>query len=156
MIRMVIKMDNIKKIVDRVKEEISQVKENDGLCYFASNNVLFDLDMASIKAEMFNIREVADISFDHYFVLADSLDGKYLIDLTYGQFVKKDGKLRFFDRWPSEILLESKEGVEILEKLINDGYLSVSDNEFELYLKSFNPNFEMFFSLEDLMPSRTR
>lgn len=150
-------MDDIKNIVDKVKSEISVVKENDGLCYFASNNVLFDLDMASIKAEMFNIREVADASYDHYFVLANlSFDKKYLIDLTYDQFIKKEGELRFFDRWPSEVLEESAEGKKLLENLLKDGYCQIGDSEFELYLKSFNPSFEMFFSLEDLMPSKIR
>lgn len=147
---------DIKAIVSKVKGEVSLANESDGLCYYACNNVLYDLEDASIMADMFNIRDVIDMPYDHYFVLANESDKKYLIDLTYEQFVKKDGELRFFNEWPSEVLKKSEEGKNLLNNLLNDGYSLVGDSEFITYLKGFNSEFEPFFTLDDMISSKIR
>jgi len=149
--------NDIKDVVSKVKDELSLVNETAGLCYYASNNVLFDLDYRGIDSFVFNVRELCDIDYDHYFVLANKDEkNKYLIDLTYSQFLEKNDKPRFFEKWPGVILKESIEGKKILDNLTNNGYLLVDDNDFYIYLKSFNPNLEMFFTLDDLVPLKTR
>ena len=148
---------DIKDVIAKVKEELSVVNETAGLCYYASNNVVFDLEYKGIESFLFNVREICDIDFDHYFVLANKDENnKYLIDLAYSQFLEKKEKPRFFEKWPSAILNESEEGKRILDNLKNNGYLLVDDNDFYTYLKSFNPNLEIFFTLDDLLPLKTR
>lgn len=81
---------------------------------------------------MYNIRNLTDVSFDHYFLIADG----FLIDLTYSQFLPKNGELRFFEKWPSTVLKNSSEGEKILNSLLNDGYFKI-DNNIDVYLSSF-------------------
>ena len=114
-------LDDLKKIINNVKEEISVANELDGLCYYASNNIAFDLDKALINSEIFNIREMADTNYDHFFVLAFLKNNFYLIDTTYFQFVKKEGRnIRFSDNWPGDILKENNE--KLLNNLLKEGY----------------------------------
>ena len=150
------KMDEeiIKEIVLNVKKEIVGIDDVSGLCFYTSNNISYDLNALGIKNQIFNIRDLADADYDHYFVLANS---NYLIDLTYSQFLKKENHtLRFFDEWPSEILLKSEKGKIILEDLLSQGYI-ITDNEMmNLYLKSFNEYLDPIFTLGDLTSKKSR
>ena len=149
-------MDMIKEVINRIKAELSSVSSTDGLCYYASNNVCFDLEKMNIRASMFNVREMAFVDYDHYFVLV-RLDGCYLVDLTYLQFCKKENhELRFFDDFPATILESSERGSVILNSLLTDGYCLIEDNDLSLYLKSFNPGFDCFFTIDDIFPSKIR
>ncbi|MBR3362858.1 MAG: hypothetical protein IKG40_02915 [Bacilli bacterium] len=136
----------IKQVINNVKGEISIVDEVDGLCYYASNNIIYDLSKNDIKADMYNISELADVDYNHYFVLIK--DYNYLVDVTYFQFVKNDSKLRFFKKWPGEILEKNNNG--LLQKLINDGYAKIDNKDLYNYLESFNEAFAAIFTLEDL------
>ena len=142
----------IEKLINIVKEEISLVNEVDGLCYFASNNLLFDLQNAYIDAFMFNIRDLALTDFDHYFlIIKDSKD--YLVDLTFKQFVKEEGKRNRISKivkWPSEILEETELGQKVLNSLINDGYMELNDEVLNIYLKCFNSSLDFLVSLDDI------
>ena len=140
----------LKPIVDKVKKEIEKAPEIDGLCFYAANNLKYDLDSENIESEIFNIRDLADIDFDHYFILA-KLDNDYLIDLTYSQFARKKGmNIRFFDNWPEEVLKSTKEGEQLLNNLIKDGYSLINDDLFYQYIHSFNEKIEPFFTIEDV------
>ncbi len=142
----------IEKLINIVKEEISLVNEVDGLCYFASNNLLFDLQNAYIDAFMFNIRDLALTDFDHYFlIIKDSKD--YLVDLTFKQFVKEEGKRNRISKivkWPSEILEETELGQKVLNSLITDGYMELNDEVLNIYLKCFNSSLDFLVSLDDI------
>lgn len=149
-------MSDFVNIINNVKEELSLSGDTEGLCYYAANNVNFDLDSINVFSLVFNIRDMMVADYDHYFALA-KMDDYYLIDLTFEQFDEKAGhELRFFDNWPALELQNSLEGKRIYNNLVNDGYSLITNEDFSLYLKSFNPEFECFFTLDDIMPSKVR
>lgn len=141
--------DVLNKVIDNVKKEISVASFVNGLCYYASNNIVYDLDKALINSEMFNISEISDTNYNHWFVLARLDCETYLIDTTYFQFARKNEDLRFFEKWPSEIL--EKRNKKLLKNLLIDGYSKVNDEDFYDYLSGFNENFRPMFTLDDLM-----
>lgn len=144
--------EKIGTIVNAVKGELSAVNNVDGLCYYASNNICFDLEQQGIMASVFNIRDMADVSYDHYFVLAYD-DNYFLIDLTFNQFKNiENSELRFFDEWPATVLLKDNE--ELAVKLLNDGYSIISDEDLYSYLSSFNSEFIGLFTLDDVLEVR--
>ncbi|MBR2833945.1 MAG: hypothetical protein IKE75_05975 [Bacilli bacterium] len=140
--------EKIKNVVNNVKEEISIVKEVDGLCYYASKKITDDLKENGVECDICNINEYADVDYDHYFVLAYPREDVYLIDITYSQFAKKNAKLRFFKKWPSELL--EKNNNELLQNLLSDGYAEINDSDLYDYLGSFNESFMPVFTLDDL------
>ena len=87
-------MDSIIDVVNKVKSELMCAENIDGLCYYASNNVCYDLENLNIPAEILNIRDMALVDYDHYFVLIRGNDEieHLLIDLTFSQFGK--GKMK--------------------------------------------------------------
>lgn len=150
-------MDSVVDVVNKVKAELSEVSNTDGLCYYASNNVCYDLESLNIPAEILNIREMADVDYDHYFVLTRGNDEikHCLIDLTFSQFAKKDNEtLRFFENWPLEELKNSDR--KLADNLIKDGYSLITDEDLYLYLNSFNTSYECFITLDDIMSFKTR
>lgn len=152
-------MDNVIDVVNKVKLELSEAENTEGLCYYAANNVCYDLEELNIPAEIFNIREMAEVDYDHYFVLTKGNDEikHLLIDLTFSQFSKKDNEsLRFFDNWPKEELEKTERGQILSNNLIKNGYTLITDEDLYLYLNSFNPNYECFFTLDDIMSFKTR
>ncbi|MBR3229977.1 MAG: hypothetical protein IKF91_04035 [Bacilli bacterium] len=124
----------IRITIDYVLDEIKKtnIDNFDGLCFYFSQNIMSYLEEQGIETKIYNIRDLTDIMFDHYFLIADG----FLIDLTYSQFLPKNGELRFFDEWPSNILKNSIEGEKILNSLLSDGYFKI-DNNFDIYLNSF-------------------
>ena len=114
--------------------KVSNVESFDGLCYFFSNNVMCDLLEQGFNVLMLNIRDYTDVNYDHYFLVANH---EYLIDLTYSQFLPKEGKIRFFEDFPANILSKSQDGKIILNELINNYYIKLKDNYLNLYLGSF-------------------
>ena len=124
----------IKITIDYVLDEFrdTNISNFDGLCFYFSNNIKSYLEEQGIIADMYNIRDLSDIDYDHYFLIADG----FLIDLTYSQFLPKSGKLRFFEDFPSNILKSSIEGKMILNRLLKDGYFKINNN-LNVYLNCF-------------------
>ena len=124
----------IKITIDYVLGEFrdTNISNFDGLCFYFSNNIKSYLEEQGIPADMYNIRDLSDIDYDHYFLIADG----FLIDLTYSQFLPKRGKLRFFEDFPSNILKSSIEGKMILNRLLKDGYFKINNN-LHIYLNCF-------------------
>lgn len=124
----------IKITIDYVLDEVKgfNITNLDGLCFYFSQNIFSYLSEQGIDVSMYNIRDLANANFDHYFLIADG----FLIDLTYSQFLPRDGELRFFKDWPSNILNSSDEGRNILNNLLNNGYFKL-DNNLDIYLNSF-------------------
>jgi len=152
-------MDSIIDVVNKVKSELMCAENIDGLCYYASNNVCYDLENLNIPAEILNIRDMALVDYDHYFVLTRGNDEieHLLIDLTFSQFGKRENEsLRFFDNWPVLELEKSEKGKVLADNLINNGYSLITDEDLYLYLNSFNPNYECFFTLNDIMSFKTK
>ena len=152
-------MDSIIDVVNKVKSELMCAENIDGLCYYASNNVCYDLENLNIPAEILNIRDMALVDYDHYFVLIRGNDEieHLLIDLTFSQFGKRENEsLRFFDNWPVLELEKSEKGKVLADNLINNGYSLITDEDLYLYLNSFNPNYECFFTLNDIMSFKTK
>lgn len=152
-------METVIDVVNKVKLELMEAENTDGLCYYACNNVCYDLDKLGIYAEMFNIREMAEVDYDHYFILTKENDKtkNILIDLTFSQFRKQDNsELRFFDSWPLEELENSNQGKALANNLLNQGFSFIDNDDFYLYLRSFNPNLECFFTLDDIISFKTR
>ena len=140
--------EKIDEIINNVKKEISIVNEVSGLCYYAANNIYCDLRKNNIKAEVYDIKEIIDIDYSHYFVLAYENENNYLIDVTYSQFVKTTERPRFFQKWPGEILENNNK--ELLKNLLKYGYAKINNNDLYDYLKSFSINFIPIFTLKDL------
>lgn len=124
----------IRITIDYVLDEFKKtnLSDFDGLCFYFSNNIKSYLEEQDIDVKILNICELTNVNFDHYFLIADG----YLIDLTYRQFLPRNGKLRFFDDFPSNVLKKSLEGEKILNCLLNDGYFKI-DNNLNVYLDSF-------------------
>lgn len=124
----------IKITIDYVLDEFKNinVSDFDGLCFYFSNNIKSYLEEQDIDVKILNIHDLTNVNYDHYFLIADN----FLIDLTYSQFLPKNGKLRFFDDFPSNFLKKSLEGEKILNCLLNDGYFKI-DNNLNVYLNSF-------------------
>jgi len=132
-------MDSIIDVVNKVKSELMCAENIDGLCYYASNNVCYDLENLNIPAEILNIRDMALVDYDHYFVLTRGNDEieHLLIDLTFSQFGKRENEsLRFFDNWPVLELEKSEKGKVLADNLINNGYSLITDEDLYLYLNS--------------------
>lgn len=117
-------------VLDEIKD--ANIDNYDGLCFYFSHNIKSYLKQQGIEAKLYNIRDLTDVDFDHYFLIADD----FLIDLTYSQFLSKKGNLRFFDKWPSDVLNSTLEGKKILNCLLNDGYFKINNNLY-VYLGSF-------------------
>ena len=117
-------------VLDEIKD--ANIDNYDGLCFYFSHNIKSYLEQQGIEAKLYNIRDLTDVDFDHYFLIADD----FLIDLTYSQFLSKKGNLRFFDKWPSDVLNSTLEGKKILNCLLNDGYFKINNN-LDVYLGSF-------------------
>ena len=124
----------IRITIDYVLDEFKKtnLSDFDGLCFYFSNNIQSYLEEQDIDVKILNICDLTNVNFDHYFLIADG----YLIDLTYRQFLPRNGKLRFFDDFPSNVLKKSLEGEKILNCLLNDGYFKI-DNNLNVYLDSF-------------------
>ena len=124
----------IRITIDYVLDEFKKtnLSDFDGLCFYFSNNIKSYLEEQDIDVKILNTCDLTNVNFDHYFLIADG----YLIDLTYRQFLPRNGKLRFFDDFPSNVLKKSLEGEKILNCLLNDGYFKI-DNNLNVYLDSF-------------------
>lgn len=146
----------IDKVVSGVKKEIAgaNVQEMDALCRYASHNISYDLSSLGVESVIEDISELTMIPYSHSFVVVKALEGPalyYLIDITYSQFIPaKNKQLRIFDAWPGEELKKSRNGEELLNELLEKGYSQVDDGLLGLYLKSFDPQVEIVFTLDDL------
>ncbi len=129
----------IRITINEMLEEIkpTDVDNFEGLCYFCSNNLMYDLLQQEIKADMLNIRDYTGVDYDHYFLIAG--DNEYLIDLTYSQFLPNGGEVRFFEDFPASVLSSSEDGKDILNHLLSDYYIKLTDDSLKLYLNSFKP-----------------
>ena len=124
----------IRITIDYVLDEFKDtgISDYDGLCFYFSQNIKSYLEEQGISVIMYNIRDLIDISFDHFFLIADG----FLIDLAYKQFLPRKGILRFFEQWPAAVLEKTSEGKNILNNLLSNGYFKIEDN-LNLYLNSF-------------------
>ena len=131
----------IRITIDYVLDEFKDTKVSDfeGLCFYFSNNIKSYLEEQGIDVKLLNIRDLTDVDYDHYFLIADG----FLIDLTYSQFLSKSGEIRFFDDFPSNILKKSVEGEKILNSLLSDGYFKI-DNNLDVYLGSFKKKEDIY------------
>ncbi len=124
-----------------IYENLKEVnfKNHDGLCFYFSNNIKHDLEVMDVNVSMWNIRNLTNCDYDHYFLVAGD-DDKYLIDLTYGQFLKKENEVPIvFEDFPGNILMQTDRGKLILNNLIDKGYFKLISDDFDIYLNSFKP-----------------
>ena len=131
----------IKITIDYVLDEVKKtnIDNFDGLCFYFSQNIKSYLEEQGIDSIMYNIRDLTNVNFDHYFLIADG----FVIDLAYSQFLPSNGKLRFFVDFPSNILNSTLEGREILNHLLNDGYFKI-ENNLDVYLNSFKTKEDVY------------
>lgn len=137
--------DNLSIIEDIISKNRREVqyytKDFSALCKIISNNISVDLYDKSIKNIVVNTRDLID-SYQHEFVIANFFDKemKYvLIDLTYIQFLKNEREsLIAFDKWPSDVLKTTKDGLIMLNDLLDKGYIFIDDKLLNTYLSSFN------------------
>ena len=124
-----------------IYENLKEVnfKNHDGLCFYFSNNIKHDLEVMDVNVSMWNIRNLTNCDYNHYFLVAGD-DDKYLIDLTYGQFLKKENEVPIvFEDFPGNILMQTDRGKLILNNLIDKGYFKLISDDFDIYLNSFKP-----------------
>lgn len=148
----------IKEIVNSVIDEVNAIGDAEGMCIYFANNISFDLQNAGYDVSMLNIRDYSCVDYNHYFNLVKDNDRYLLIDPAYRQFVKQEKrKIRKdlgFSVWPSETLKSMNNGSVILDGLLSDGMVLVNDEDVISYLKSFNPDMDIYFSLEDMFGYR--
>lgn len=138
-------IENIFNIVlDELDDVTSYVNNMEGLCKVLSNNVKCRLDEEKISNKIINIKDLGT-DVEHEFIIANfkDLDNKInyiLIDPTYRQFLKREGKPLHFDEWPSTLLEESNS--ELLESLLNLGFSEINSESFKNYINSFGINYE--------------
>lgn len=117
----------------------AKVENFDGLCFYFSNNIKHDLEIMEISVNIWNIRNLTGCNYDHYFLVAGD-DDKYLIDVTFSQFLEKKGEIPIvFADFPANNLLQSNRGKIILKKLIDSGYIKMESDDFDIYLNCFTP-----------------
>ena len=138
-------IENIFNIVlDELDDVASYVNNMEGLCKVLSNNVKCRLDEEKISNKIINIKDLGT-NVEHEFIIANfkDLDNKInyiLIDPTYRQFLKREGKPLHFNEWPSTLLDESNS--ELLESLLNLGFSEINSESFKDYINSFGINYE--------------
>lgn len=109
------------------------IKDLTGLCFFLANNIKHDLEIMDIDVSMWNIKDLLNIDYDHYFLISNNI----LIDPTYIQFLpKEDEEPIKLEDFPARILEETDKGREFLGDLLNNGYHVLND-DIDLYLGSF-------------------
>lgn len=121
----------IETVVNEIKERVDSLE---GLCVYVTRTIKLYLDELGIETTIHNIKEEIGVDYDHYY-----LEGEYfIIDPTYSQFTKKEGRqIIAFSYWPSEVLKSKEKGEELLQKLLADGYFNTNEYPKELYLESF-------------------
>ncbi len=129
-------------IQNTVESELDEIKgmSLEGLCIYLANNIHFELENQGIKSEIFSIDEYSNTNYHHVFVVAKNESNKniYLIDPSYSQFLpQKNQKLIAFDKWPTEVLKETKNGQILLNNLLKNGYSLVTNDDIKIYLNSF-------------------
>jgi len=116
-------LDLIIKIVrEKTSEIYKRTSDISGLCKVVADVLLNEFNKFNINTLLFDIKDLCNINYSHEFLIVyfeqDSHLNYVLIDPTYIQFVKKDGKLNpKFRNYPSEILKETEKGKKLLKFL---------------------------------------
>lgn len=139
----------LKGFVNRVKNEIKSVGVDsmDGLCIYCAHNIGCDLMEMGIDYDRLDIEDLTGVPYSHQFLIV-YMDDYYLVDPTYLQFEEKNESLILFKEWPAKVLSQTKEGRNLLNNLLNDGYSKINQNDINLYLNSFNPLMSVNYPLE--------
>ena len=103
----------IKKAIQKTKIELKNLDEKQ-MCFVYSSYLYQNLLEQHLLAHIIDTKDLG-FSFCHRFVLAYDGINYYLLDLTYKQFLNKDAKFL---------------------KLLTDGYQTITDREFNYYLKN--------------------
>lgn len=103
----------IKKAIQKTKIELKNLDEKQ-MCFVYSSYLYQNLLEQHLLAHIIDTKDLG-FSFCHRFVLAYDGINYYLLDLTYKQFLNKDAKFL---------------------KLLIDGYQTITDREFNYYLKN--------------------
>lgn len=145
-------MKEMKKIVYEELCDVLEYSSNtEGLCKLVCNNIKCRLDEINLKSKIINTGDFNKP--EHEFIIVTFKDTRekvnyVLIDATYRQFIKRNGKLLHYNEWPAALLKTSNE--ELLNDLISCGCSIINSNSFKDYLNSF----EIDSSLEDVMLER--
>lgn len=132
-------LTEIKKIIhEELSDVLEYINDLEGLCKVLSNNIKCRLDDVNLKSKKINIKYFNKP--EHEFLIASFKDSRkkinyVLIDPTYRQFIKKDGKLLHYDEWPATLLKLSNE--TLLNDLLNCGCSLINDEKFKNYMSSF-------------------
>ena len=103
----------IKKAIQKTKIELKNLDEKQ-MCFVYSSYLYQNLLEQHLLAHIIDTKDLG-FSFCHRFVLVYDGINYYLLDLTYKQFLNKDAKFL---------------------KLLTDGYQTITDREFNYYLKN--------------------
>ena len=127
-------IDHTKEISDIVKSELVLLKrETDdltGFCKYLAHAIYDRLKETNISSNIIDLNELVGV--DHV-ILITNTKPRILIDPTFIQFNKtSDKKLVGLSKWPSE-----KIDKELLKKLLDEGYIEVSNTIFNNYINSF-------------------
>lgn len=122
-----------------------------GKCGNAQCIISYGLDDLGIKHSLLAIQNLGDGILPHrpyqlchvnvsVPINVEGSDRWFLIDPTFRQFFYADmpcGK-SYHDNSPGNILAESSNGADILDKLLPDGWLQLTPRLAQMYLESFN------------------
>ena len=149
-------LSKIESILENLKID-SKIYDVEGLCKWFSNNISYELTKEHIFHNIISTRLLGS-TFEHEFIISlinDDTGGAnyYIIDPSYLQFLTKENEIlnpKLLNR-PSIYLESTKEGNELLEKLIKYGYSIIDNNQLSLYLKGFGIN---DIDLDELLTSK--
>lgn len=112
----------------------------EGLCKICTSHISADLDKAGIEYQKINLQEEFGI-FDHECILARYKNKEYhyvLIDISFPQFLPKEGKINTHLReYPALLLSQTEEGKQVAESLTNIGFSEITDETWKQYINSF-------------------
>lgn len=140
----------IKSIVAEEKEKLSQTVDSlEGLCIYIASRVEERLREKGITTYKIDLNDI--VGYNHISLIAeykyDSQIKRYLIDPTFEQFKKIEGRLLHkLSTWPSEKIKD----ISFLNLLLTIGVAEINDETFNEYINAFRKNPE-YINLDDYL-----
>ena len=124
------------------------------------DNFINELNKLGVEFNMFNINELVDSNIDHQFLIVKLLDNdnviNLLVDLEFISFYPNYDISNMNKQWIGDNLLEMPDGIEIINKIIVDGFIPIDNKMLATYLKSFSLNREIDLDIDRILNNRKK
>lgn len=131
------RIDLIEEIVSRQRKELmALIDDVDGFCKYIARAIYEELKNNNVSAYIVDLNGIVNV--DHVVIIAEYKEGdtikRVLIDPTFEQFNKKDGRiLKYLEEWPSEKIKDK----EFVRRLLDKGFIEIDSISFSNYLSAF-------------------